>query len=353
MLDFVNMPINSDMPYLFTCGSSFSGCGGSSLGIKWARGKVLFAIEWDENAVQTYRLNHFGTPVLHRDIALVTVEELLTLTGLRPGELDLFEGSPPCQGFSTSGKRQFDDPRNSLFKEFIRLLRGVQPKVFVMENVSGMVKGDMKHIFVIVMKELKASGYQVKCQLMNTAYFGVPQLRERMLFIGVRNDLSLLPSYPSAQTQPITPRVAFAHLEDKDAPELPDWLKKASREMIAGNYSQIHAVKAFKKYKGVSGGGLSTKLLSWDRCSCTLTKSEIATTGIIHPDKQRYLSIGEMKRIASFPDGFQFVGNRKNAVERIGNSVPPLFMKYIADHIYIHTLSKVQLLDRITEVPHA
>lgn len=189
MLDFINKPINPDGPYKFTVGSTFSGCGGSSLGMKWAGGKVLFAIEWDANAVETYRLNHKGTPVLHRDIATVTVEELLTLTGLQPGELDVLEGSPPCQGFSTAGKRQIDDPRNSLFKEYVRLLRGLKPKVFVMENVSGMVKGDMKHVFAIIMRELKASDYQVKCQLMNTMYFGVPQSRERVIFIGVRNDI--------------------------------------------------------------------------------------------------------------------------------------------------------------------
>jgi DNA (cytosine-5)-methyltransferase 1 len=146
-------------------------------------------VEWDENAVETYRLNHHGTPVLHRDIAKVTAQELLDLTGLQPRELDIFDGSPPCQGFSTAGKRQIDDPRNSLFKEYVRLLRGLQPKVFVMENVSGMVKGNMKHVFAIAMRELKASGYQVKCQLMNAMYFGVPQSRQRVIFIGVRNDL--------------------------------------------------------------------------------------------------------------------------------------------------------------------
>lgn len=177
----------SSTPFMVV--STFAGCGGSSLGYRNAGGKVLAAIEWDDNAVATYRLNHQGTPVLHRDIATVTIEELLGLTGLQIGELDILDGSPPCTGFSTAGKRQFDDPRNSLFKEFVRLLQGLQPKVFVMENVSGMVKGNMKHIFAIIMRELKASGYQVRCQLMNAMYFGVPQSRERVIFIGVRNDL--------------------------------------------------------------------------------------------------------------------------------------------------------------------
>lgn len=337
-LDFIDAPINPTSPRLFTVITTFAGCGGSSLGYKWAGGKVLAAVEWDENAVATYRLNHHGTPVLHRDIATITAEELLDLTGLQQGELDLFDGSPPCQGFSTAGKRQIDDPRNSLFKEYVRLLRGLQPKVFVMENVSGMIKGTMKHVFAIAMRELKASGYQVKCQLLNTAYFGVPQSRERVIFIGVRNDLGVTPSHPHAVSVPTTPRQAFDNMKEQDAPELPDWLKKVARDMDAGNYSGDNAAKWFKKYKGSTGGAMNTKLLSWDRCSCTLVKSEIAATGIIHPNRERYLSIGEMKRIGSFPDAFQFVGLRKDAVERMGNSVPPMFMKAIAEHIYQQVL---------------
>lgn len=208
-LDFIDKPVNPPGPYKFNVITTFAGCGGSSLGYKWAGGKVLAAVEWDDNAVATYRLNHLGTPVLHRDIATVTTEELLELTGLQVGELDIFDGSPPCQGFSSAGKRQLDDPRNSLFREYVRLLKGLQPKCFVMENVSGMVKGHMKHIFAIVMRELKASGYQVKCQLMNTMYFGVPQSRERVIFIGVRDDLEVQPSHPHAETKPITVKEAW------------------------------------------------------------------------------------------------------------------------------------------------
>lgn len=341
MLDFINAPINPDTPRLFTVISTFAGMGGSSLGYKLAGGKVLAAVEWEGNAVATYRLNHKGTIVLHRDIQTVTAEELLELTGLKQGELDIFDGSPPCQGFSTAGKRQIDDPRNSLFKEYVRLLRGLQPKVFVMENVSGMVKGDMKHVFAIAMRELKASGYQVKCQLLNAMYFGVPQSRERVIFIGVRNDLKIDPSHPLAQTKPIHLREAFQDIKDTDGPELADWLKKVGQELKSGSFSYDEIAPLFRKYKGTHGGAMSTKFLFWDKPACTLPKSEISCTGLIHPDKQRYCSIGELKRISSVPDAFQFVGKRKNAVERMGNSVPPMFMKAIAEHIYTHILSKI------------
>ncbi len=169
--------------------STFAGCGGSSLGYSMAGYRELLAVEMDNNAVETFKLNFQDVPVFHGDIAALSVEQCMTLAGLtEPGQLDVLDGSPPCQGFSTAGKRQMKDCRNQLFHEYVRLLRGLQPKAFIMENVSGMVKGKMKLIFADIMRELKASGYEVKCWLLNAKYFYVPQSRERLFFIGVRSD---------------------------------------------------------------------------------------------------------------------------------------------------------------------
>ncbi|MBW7959864.1 MAG: DNA cytosine methyltransferase, partial [Candidatus Promineofilum sp.] len=131
--------------------STFAGAGGSSLGYSMAGFRELLAVEWDDNAVETFRLNFPGVPVYHGDIAKLSVDECLDMAGIATGDLDVLDGSPPCQGFSTAGKRQLDDPRNQLFREYVRLLRGLQPKVFVMENVSGMVKGKMKLVFVEIL----------------------------------------------------------------------------------------------------------------------------------------------------------------------------------------------------------
>ncbi len=169
--------------------STFAGGGGSSLGYSMAGYRELLAVEMDNNAVETFKLNFPNVQVYHGDIAKLSVKQCMELSGLKEGELDLFDGSPPCQGFSIAGKRDFSDNRNQLFKHYVRLLRGLKPKVFIMENVSGMVKGKMKVIFAEVMRELKANGYQVRCQLMNTKYFYVPQSRQRLIFIGVRSDL--------------------------------------------------------------------------------------------------------------------------------------------------------------------
>lgn len=313
--------------------STFAGAGGSSLGYSMAGFRELLAVEWDDNAVQTFKDNFHDVPVYHGNIAKLSVEKVLEMTGLKIGELDVFDGSPPCQGFSTAGKRMIDDPRNQLFKEYVRLLRGLKPKVFVMENVSGMVKGIMKLVFVEILKELKASGYKVSAKLLNAMYFGVPQSRERMIFIGVRDDLGIEPSHPAAETIGISPRDAFVGVAQMDRRILADWLKEATKYIDAGNYNRQSVHTAFMRTKGKSSGSQNTKMLSWDRPSCTLVKSEIASTGIIHPDGDRYLDTSEMMRIGSFPDLFKFSGDRKNKVNRIGNSVPPLFMRSIAKHI--------------------
>ena len=169
--------------------SLFAGCGGSSLGYSMAGYRELLAVEWDDHAVATFKLNFPDVPVYHGDIAKLSVEECLRLAGIGPGELDVLDGSPPCQGFSTAGKRRMDDGRNTLFLEYVRLLRGLRPKVLIMENVSGMVQGKMKLIFAEILKELKESGYHVSARLMNAMYYGVPQSRQRMIFVGVREDI--------------------------------------------------------------------------------------------------------------------------------------------------------------------
>ena len=172
-------------PSSFTVISTFSGCGGSSLGYQLAGGKVRLAVEFNDNAVATYRLNFPNTPIYHGDIGKLTVEECCELAGIEPGELDILDGSPPCQGFSTAGKRDFGDDRNQLFCEYVRLLRGLQPRAFVMENVSGMVKGKMKRIFAECLRELKVSGYKVRARVLNAMYYNVPQSRQRLIFVGV------------------------------------------------------------------------------------------------------------------------------------------------------------------------
>jgi DNA (cytosine-5)-methyltransferase 1 len=322
--------------------STFAGCGGSSLGYSMAGYRELLAVEWNDNAVETFKLNFPGVPIYHGDIHELTVGRCLELAGIEAGELDLFDGSPPCQGFSTAGKRKMDDKRNQLYMQFVRLLRGLQPKVFVMENVSGLVKGKMKLIFADIMRELKASGYKVRCKLLNAMYFNVPQSRRRLIFIGMREDLSGEVSFPRTQSKPMTVRDAFAECTDSDGMKLTERVQRATAFMDAGNYNHVHVMKAFERV-GKSGGYQNNKLLSWDRHSCTLPKMVMSETGIIHPDRERYLSIGECMRLQSFPDYYLLNGSYRDRWARIGNSVPPLMMREIAQHIGSEILPPIRI----------
>jgi len=187
--------------------STFSGCGGSSLGYKMAGFKVVWANEFIPAAQDTYRLNAPDTILDTRDIRQLQPEEVLEAIELRAGELDIMDGSPPCAAFSTAGKREagwgkekkYSDTKqrvDDLFFEYARLLRGIQPKVFIAENVSGLIKGTAKGYFKEILAALKDCGYNVKAQVLDAQWLGVPQSRQRLIFIGVRSDLGIEPAFP-------------------------------------------------------------------------------------------------------------------------------------------------------------
>ena len=311
--------------------STFAGGGGSLTGYLMAGYRDLLAVEWDGNAVATLRANYPDLDIYHGDIAKLTVDEVLERTGLKPGDLDILDGSPPCQGFSTAGKRVMDDPRNQLFREYVRLLRGLRPKVFVMENVSGMAKGKMKLIFVEILKELKGSGYRVSAKLLNAMYFHVPQSRERMIFIGVRDDLDIEPSHPGAESRPVTVGEAWVNVPYNDPPRLSPKLA-----------SIIPDIPVWGDGGDVTGSFFSTKRLSFKHPSRTLIKGNIGSRACyVHPAEDRAITGAEIRRIAAFSDDYVMPGNYKNLMERIGNSVPPLFMEAIARHIRVEILARV------------
>lgn len=311
--------------------STFAGTGGSSLGYSMAGYRELLAVEWDDHAAACFRLNFPEVPLFHGDIAALSVDEALNRAGIQPGELSVFDGSPPCQGFSTAGRRALDDPRNQLFREYCRLLEGLKPRAFVMENVSGMVKGKMKLIFSDILRGLKSLGYQVSARLMNAAAYGVPQSRPRMIFIGIREDLNTKPSHPTPGGQIVTVAQAFRNLPD--GPDVSDGPFTGDRAKLAMRI-RPHADRDVDK----KGSSYNLKRLDWNKPSRTILKSigaphKVYGGGLIHPDLNRHLTINELKRIGSFPDAFQLAGDYQEQWSRIGNSVPPLLMRAIARHI--------------------
>lgn len=201
--------IRSVEPCGLTVMSTFSGCGGSCLGFEWAGYRPLLAVEFVPAAAETYRLNHPGVPVYTDDIRSLTAQKAMKLMGVRKGELDVLEGSPPCESFSSAGKlsdgwgqvRDYSDGKkqvmDDLFFEFTRLLGGIKPRAFVAENVSGLARGVSKGYFKRIHAELKAQGYRVEARMLDAQWLGVPQRRQRVIFVGVREDVGLDPVFPT------------------------------------------------------------------------------------------------------------------------------------------------------------
>ena len=271
--------------------SLFCGCGGSSLGYSMAGYKELAAVDFEQNAIDTFKLN-FSPKIktFCADIKEIKASDF----EIDKYELDILDGSPPCQGFSIAGKRDFDDERNYLFLEYTRLLKELMPKVFVMENVSGLVKDKMQVHFDQIRKSLKECGYEVRVKLLNAKFFDVPQARERLIFIGVREDLNIGPTHP--KNNPI-------------------------------------------KYGVVKVDSVKTKLYdSW--ASCKIIKENSICHTVLTArlathfwDKENAFGIDSYKIACSFPKEFKLISNFQEQKARLGNSVPPLMMKNIADHI--------------------
>jgi len=359
--------------------STFAGAGGSSLGYSMAGYDERLAVEWDDHAVKTFRDNFPTVPVYDGDIGCLGAAQCLDMAGVEKGELDILDGSPPCQGFSTAGHRDIDDGRNQLFREFCRLLEGLQPKVFVMENVSGMVKGKMKLIFAEILRTLKSCGYQVSARLLNAMYFKVPQSRQRMIFVGVRNGLGVAPSHPKPESRPIAVKTVLPDLKAmhrnqfdkkvKPTNSLSYTLNKSNPIMVfenmppplEGKYAEVwsqvppgkgvgHLLRQHKRvWKegakfGEGRGNNSVQKIDPDRPSFTLG-SRGGTSGfstVVHWQEPRALSIEEAKIIGSYPSAFRLKGTYSQQWARIGNSVPPLMVEAIGRHIREAVLAKIK-----------
>lgn len=301
--------------------STFAGAGGSSLGYAAAGFRELMVVEWNAAAAESFRANFPGIPVHHGDIAKLEVDELLANTGLIPGQLDVFDGSPPCQGFSTAGTRQLDDPRNQLFRDFVRLLRGLKPKAFVMENVSGLVKSKMRPLFVEILAELKASGYQVRAAVLNAADFGVPQQRLRTIFIGARDDLGLTPTFPAiGKPLKVTVSHALGHLPIGEATVTASALDKWKRSPM-GHRKKFNTPKI-------------NRLDPNDR------SPTIVSVPPYHWHVARPITPDESKLLQSFPEAFRLIGTKVERQRQVGNAVAPLMMRAIAREIRKSILGK-------------
>lgn len=321
--------------------STFSGCGGSCLGFEMAGFEVLWANEFVAAARHAYQENHLGVHVDPRDIRQIKPEEILAKCGLKRGELDVLEGSPPCAAFSTAGKtsegwgkvRKYSDVEqrvDDLFWEFTRILSGLRPKVFIAENVAGLVRGVAKGYFKRIIAEMSI-GYVVQAQILDAQWLGVPQVRKRVIFQGIRDDLyraGMRHRFPRALPKKISIKTALwdcpssVDVEDEGVSIVGTALEAEWRKLRYGQESE--------KY-------FSLKRSDPEKPCYTITASggsSRSIAAITHPDEPRKFSIPELKRLCSFPDDFDLSGgDYAQRYERLGRSVPPLMMRAVAQQV--------------------
>lgn len=301
-----------------TCVSLFSGCGGSSLGYSSAGFRELLAADRDRAACQVFRRNFPNVPLHEGDITQLDPGVL----GLPPGELDLLDSSPPCQAYSMTGLRRPGDPRGELWREVIRLASAWQPRAIVLENVKGLVTGQMRKTFTAICAALSGLGYVVAARLIDASALGVPQRRQRVFVGAVRADVGV-PAFPVPATRRLTVREAWEGLDSPGPFDVPTGKGVRIAAITAPGTNGSAALKQ----RGGKPVHFSCVRLAWDRPAPTLVREVRAGTGsgYLHPAEDRFCGERELARLQSFPDEFDFCDlNYKIVHGLVGNSVCPL-----------------------------
>jgi len=315
----------------------FCGAGGLSEGFKMAGFEILAGLDNDKWSIETFRKNHKEAKIIHKDIRKVSGEEIKEIIGTK--NIDVIVGGPPCQGFSIAGRRDPKDPRNSLFMEFVRIVNYFKPEWTVIENVLGIrsmktAKGEA--VVDIIKKEFKKIGYDVIWKVLNAADYGVPQKRKRVFFMAHRDGKKI--SFP-LETHSQKPQKRI------DGTEIRKWVpvKNVLLKDSEVNEKYFHTpkmIEGFKKRKQrnvENGKGFGWQILRLDEPSFTISarywKDGSDALVMNSPTRIRMLTERECARIQSFPDSFMFMGPKREVYKQIGNAVPPLLARAIAEEI--------------------
>ena len=346
----------------------FCGCGGLSLGFEQAGYNVLLGIDHDKSALETFKANHKNSKVIHGDIQEISANDIKQVISNQT--VDVIIGGPPCQGLSLSGPRKFEDPRNKLFLSYVRLVRDLKPKFFVLENVPGIIslfKGKIKDQII---KEFSELGYSVEYEVLNSAHYGVPQIRKRAIFIGSldRTGASYFPEKIISEEQAFInceQAVSDLHaLDDDDMPESFSYAtepqsayqvemrksapKRLHNHLITKHQDKVKSTIALVpeggNYKDLPEDFVSTRKfnVAWTRYHSKKPASTIDTghRHHFHYKHNRVPTVRENARFQSFPDSFIFLGNKTEQYRQVGNAVPPLMGKAIAEKILRQTVDK-------------
>lgn len=300
----------------------FAGAGGLALGLEEAGIKGLLFNEIDATCCDTLRTNRPDWNVQCQDIHTMDFSKY-------KGKVDLVSGGFPCQAFSQAGKRLgFEDTRGTLFYEFARCIKEVQPKMFLAENVKGLVSHDNGRTLATILDVFRELGYDVQTQVLNASYYGVGQKRERLIIIGCRMGFGIKFEYPIADTTQTTLQTALKDCPPSKGVQYSEKKKKVFELVPPGGCWVNLPESVAKEYMGksfYSGGGRRgmARRISWNEPCLTLTCSPSQKqTDRCHPDEARPFTVREYARIQSFPDEWKFCGGIGAQYRQIGNAVP-------------------------------
>lgn len=328
---------------MFTTIELFAGAGGLALGIEKAGFHTIGLIEMNQDACDTLRMNRPKWNVLCDDIANISGQDLEKVFGIRKGELDLLSGGAPCQAFSYAGKRLgLEDVRGTLFYHYAIFLEKLQPKMFLFENVRGLLTHDNGKTYRTILKIFKQAGYEIQKEILNAWDYGVAQKRERLITIGIRKDLSkeIKYSFPEKYNykpvlkdilKDVPKSVGISYGENK---------RKLFELVPAGGYWKDIDPKIAKEYMkscwDMEGGRTGIlRRMSMDEPSLTvLTSPSQKQTERCHPLEARPFTVRENARCQSFPDEWIFCGRVMSQYKQVGNAVPVNLAYEVARKIY-------------------
>ena len=333
----------------------FSGAGGLSYGFESAGFNVLLGIDNDAKALETFELNHKGAKSICGDITKIHYDnDIKSVVGNR--QIDVIIGGPPCQGMSLSGPRKFEDPRNRLYLSYIRLVSEIKPKMFVIENVPGLVGLFGGQIKDSIIEKFTQMGYEIKYRILCADDYGVPQSRRRVIFVGSRIWSF---DYPSPMDYKVTCEMALS-----DLPSLVDELgteemqyvcepmndyqklMRSGSTIVHNHIAASHSDKVKNIISLVPDGGNYKDLpeefihtrnfhVAWTRFASNKPAPTIDTghRHHFHYKYNRVPTVRECARLQSFPDSFIFLGNKTQQFRQVGNAVPPLMAQAIAEKV--------------------
>ena len=316
---------------MYTSIELFAGAGGLALGVEKAGFNTLGLIEFDKDAADTLKKNRPNWNVINDDIANISCMDLEKYFSIKKGELDLLSGGAPCQAFSYAGKRLgLEDARGTLFYHYALFLEKLQPKMFLFENVRGLLTHDHGKTYSTMLDIFTRAGYTIDKQVLNAWNYGVPQKRERLITIGIRNDLVGKTEYRFPKAHSYKPVLRDVLLDCPDGPGVPYGEKKRKIfELVpAGGYWRDIDPAIAKEYMkscwDMEGGRTGIlRRMSMDEPSLTvLTSPSQKQTERCHPLEARPFTVRENARCQTFPDDWEFCGNVSSQYKQVGNAVP-------------------------------